>query len=458
MRVTSREQQISRSELSHRGRQLAIGISLALSLAACGGGGGGGGGGTPAPVQQQPQNAAPTVQAGTDQTIEWPTANAQLTGNATDDAAQTLTYAWTATSGPSGVTFGTANAAATSVTFPAAGTYVLTLSVSDGSLSATDTVSVTVSPATYPAGDLTNDTADHGWTRVTAATDVGMNQALLDVAATYAQTGGDATAGSAGMIVRKGRLVHSWGNIDQRFDLKSTTKSIGGMALGLALANNSLALTDLASARLPGFGTNPVTNDVNWVNTITIQQLATHTAGFLKNQSYPALQYQPGTTFFYSDGGLNWLADVLTNVFNQDLATVLTTNVWTPLGVNTSAGGPGNANPSTPADVHWRDNRSSRPVPTNRELASGIYANANAMARVGLLFLRKGKWANDQQVLREDFVTAVSTQRMQRSPFPRQLTSLARRRITACCGGLTPPASCPLCHATLTGPGVWVTA
>ncbi|WP_206606330.1 serine hydrolase domain-containing protein [Steroidobacter cummioxidans] len=409
MRVMSREQLNSRSELIRRCRQVAIGVSLALSIAACGGGGGGGGG-TSAPVQQNPQNVAPTVRAGDDQTIEWPTASAQLSGSATDDSSSTLTYAWSATSGPSGVTFGTANAAATSVTFPAAGSYVLTLSVSDGSLTGTDTVNVTVNAATYPASDLSNDTNDHGWTRVTAAADVGMNQALLEQAATYAQTSGRTLPNSAGMIVRKGRLVHSWGNIDQRFDLKSTTKSIGGMALGIAYDGGSLALTDRASARLPGFGENPPGNvSTGWLPDITIQQLATHSAGFRKIQSYPALDYRPGTTFFYSDGGLNWLADTLTAVFNQDLATVLNTNVWSALGVNSSVGGTDGSGAPAISDVHWRDNQSGRTNPQNRELASGIFANANAMARVGLLFLRKGVWANDQRILSEDFVSKVST-------------------------------------------------
>ncbi len=41
------------------------------------------------------------------------------------------------------------------------------------------------------------------------------------------------------MIVRHGRVVASWGNIDQRFDMKSTTKSMGGIALGLAFDNRS---------------------------------------------------------------------------------------------------------------------------------------------------------------------------------------------------------------------------
>lgn len=427
MRVMSREPQISRSELIRRCRQVAISISLALTIAACGGGGGGGQ--PSAPVQQNPPpttpaNVAPTVEAGENQTIQLPTATVQLNGSATDDASQTLTYAWTATSGPSGVTFGTANAAATSVTFPSEGAYVLTLSVSDGSLTGTDTVNVTVSPeaqeaAVYPASDTTNDDpVNHGWTRVAAAADVGMDQALLDQAVNYAQTSGTVNAtDNAGMIVRRGRVVASWGDIDKRYDMKSTTKSIGGMALGLAMANG-LLLSDSAASRLPTIGDKPLANAATgWLDNITIEQLATHTSGFVKDDDLtaapepaaPTLVSEPGTTWRYSDVGLNWLAEVLTAVLTQDLSTALQANVWTTLGLNSSSGQAGGGALS---DVHWRDNQyrdqAGKPY-YNRELASGMFVNANAMARVGLLFLRKGLWANDQRVLDEQFVTTVST-------------------------------------------------
>lgn len=328
----------------------------------------------------------------------------QLTGSGTDpDSGQTLTYAWT---GPAGVTFSAASAAATTVTFPSAGTYTLTLQVGDGSANGTDTVSVLVSPAVYPAPDLANDQPDRGWTRA-APSDVGMNDGPLAEAQVYAQTGA-----GAGMIVRKGRLVRSWGNIDQRYDMKSTTKSIGGMALGLALDANSLALTDLAQSRLPNIG-NPPANNPTWLSQITVQQLATHTAGFDKPGGYVQQLNQPGTTWFYSDAGLNWLADLLTTTYNDDLASVLNTRVWATLGMISSVGGPGDAGGSVNSDVHWRDNRlrpEGTPAPTirRRELAAGIFANPNAMARVGLLFLRKGVWG-DTRILSESFVRTVST-------------------------------------------------
>jgi CubicO group peptidase (beta-lactamase class C family) len=400
MRVMSRER-YSRSESIRRCGWVVLGATSLLALAACGGGGGSDQPSSPAnpPPPPPPTNNAPTAQAGSDQTIEWPVATAQLTGSGTDpDTSQTLTYAWT---GPAGVTFSAASAAATSATFPSAGSYNLTLTVSDGTANATDTVTVTVSPAVYPASDVSNsDPVNHGWTAAAAA-DVGMNDAALVEAQNYALTGG-----GSGMIVRKGRLVRSWGNIEQRFDMKSTTKSIGGIALGLAIDGGSLALSDLAQTKLPTIG-NPPANQPDWLRQITVQQLATHTAGFDKPGDYQDQLYQPGTNWFYSDAGLNWLAELLTAVLTEDLALRLNTRVWSVLGVNAGQGGSENSDGLPSEDIHWRDNV-LRPGTPSRELASGIYANANAMARVGLLFLRKGMWG-DTRILSESFVNTVAT-------------------------------------------------
>jgi CubicO group peptidase (beta-lactamase class C family) len=420
MRFTLREQVDSRCGFLRRCRLVAIGAISVIAVAACGGGGGGGGGGDAQQPPPPPANVAPTVDAGEDQTIEWPTNTVEVSGTAEDDSStSTLTYEWSATSGPTGVTFASATSATTTVTFPAPGNYVLTLTVSDGSASGSDTVAITVNPAVYPASDVTNDSADHGWVRVAAA-DVGMDEALLEQAATYASTSGTVNpADNAGMIVRHGRIVYSWGDIDRRYDMKSTTKSIGGIALGLAIDNGLLAIDDAAQTHLPTIGAIPAANaSTGWLGDITLLQLATHTAGFAKTGAYtlpppndanPTLIYQPGTTWSYSDGGLNWLAETLTAVFNQDLSEVLRTEVWSVLGLNSSSGPAGGGATS---DVHWRDN-AFRPqgstVPHNRELASGIFANANAMARVGLLFLRKGVWADDQRVLSESFVQLIST-------------------------------------------------
>ena len=64
------------------------------------------------------------------------------------------------------------------------------------------------------------------WSRAAPA-EVGMDEAKLAQARDYALTGG-----GSGYITRHGRLVLAWGDPRQRYDLKSTTKSFGSIALG----------------------------------------------------------------------------------------------------------------------------------------------------------------------------------------------------------------------------------
>ena len=100
-------------------------------------------------ITVQPQNQAPIVNAGNNQTIALP-ATATLAGVATDDGYPNppgiLTYAWSRVSGPGAVTFGNANAAATTASFSQAGTYVLQLTANDSALSGTSNVTIIVQP------------------------------------------------------------------------------------------------------------------------------------------------------------------------------------------------------------------------------------------------------------------------------------------------------------------------
>ena len=93
-------------------------------------------------------NRPPVVRAGDDQTVRLPS-SASLNGNVTDDGVPTgsaLTLTWSRVSGPGSVSFDTPNAAVTAALFSAPGTYVVRLSASDGELSSSDDVTVTVEP------------------------------------------------------------------------------------------------------------------------------------------------------------------------------------------------------------------------------------------------------------------------------------------------------------------------
>jgi CubicO group peptidase (beta-lactamase class C family) len=226
--------------------------------------------------------------------------------------------------------------------------------------------------------------------------DLKMTAAKLDEARNYSLIGG-----GSGFITRHGRVAYTWGDTAALYTVKSASKSIGGIALGLALDDGRLRLADSAQMHLSTIGVPPQSNvATGWLDQITILQLATHTAGFDKPGGYIPLQFEPGTTFRYSDGGANWLADVLTQVYAEDLNSLLFSRVFSSIGITTDM-------------LSWRDN-ASRSDRLNgvkrREISSGIDASVDAMARIGYLFLRRGTW-DGQRVLSESFIDLVRTPR-----------------------------------------------
>ena len=106
-----------------------------------------------------PFNLVPVVNAGADQSIIVANA-ATLSGTATDDGLPeppALTTQWSRKSGPGTVSFANASALQTTATFSAPGSYVLTLTASDGLLQASDDVAITVDPKWLLTGDANRD-------------------------------------------------------------------------------------------------------------------------------------------------------------------------------------------------------------------------------------------------------------------------------------------------------------
>ena len=224
----------------------------------------------------------------------------------------------------------------------------------------------------------------------------GLDASKLAEARDYALTGG-----GSGVIIRAGRLVIRWGPPEELYDLKSTTKSFGATALGLAILDGKVQLDDRARTHCPDLGVPPaggVEAGPDRLGAITIRQLATQTAGFEKPGGFGRLLHDPGTTWHYSDGGPNWLADCLTHAYGRDLDALMFDRVFGPIGIARD-------------DLRWRKNQ-YRPqaldgVP-RREFGAGIHANVDAMARLGLLYLRGGTW-DGKPILPRTFVDAART-------------------------------------------------
>ena len=231
------------------------------------------------------------------------------------------------------------------------------------------------------------------WERA-APENAGLDKVQLERARGYALTGG-----GSGYIVRHGKVVMSWGDEKKRYDLKSTTKSIGVTALGLAIMDGKIALDEKAVKFHPTLGNPPETNkQTGWIDDITILHLATQTAGFEKPGGYGRLLFEPGTKWLYSDAGPNWLAECITLVYGRDIDELMFERVFTPIGIKRT-------------DLTWRKN-SYRQAKIDgvmrREFGSGISANVDAMARIGMLYLHGGKHA-DKRIIPESFVKMART-------------------------------------------------
>jgi hypothetical protein len=101
-------------------------------------------------VEPASSTNAPTVNAGPDASVQLPAA-AVLSGTVNDDGLPSppgaVTTTWSTVSGPGTVTFGDPAAVETTARFSTAGTYVLRLTADDGQFSASDDVTINVTPA-----------------------------------------------------------------------------------------------------------------------------------------------------------------------------------------------------------------------------------------------------------------------------------------------------------------------
>jgi len=211
------------------------------------------------------------------------------------------------------------------------------------------------------------------WRRMAPAA-VGLDSSKLELARDYALGGG-----GSGYITRRGILVMAWGDPRRRYDLKSSTKSIGVTALGLAISDGKMRLSERARKHHPTLGVPPEENSqTGWLDKITIGHLARQTAGFEKPGGYHKLLVEPCSKWHYSDGGPNWLAECVTLAYHRDLRELMFERVLEPLGIG-------------PEDLSWRNNAYRRhdiKGVARREFGSGISANVDAMARIGYLYLR----------------------------------------------------------------------
>jgi hypothetical protein len=219
----------------------------------------------------------------------------------------------------------------------------------------------------------------------------------------------------AGIILRNGCVVAQWGDIN-RVDMSfSATKSYLSTVASLALDAQLIKTID------------DKVNCYVWDNTFDGPHNAKISWRHLLNQTSDWLGCQfdicdwadrppktgtiddwknralvePGTQFEYNDVRVNLLAYSLLQVWRKPLPVVLKEKIMDPIQASTTWRWYG-------YDNSWvsMDGTMMQSVSGGGHFGGGLFINTSDMARFGLLFLRKGKW-KDQQLISEKWVNAV---------------------------------------------------
>jgi CubicO group peptidase (beta-lactamase class C family) len=221
--------------------------------------------------------------------------------------------------------------------------------------------------------------------------------------------------GPAGLIIKNGYLVGQWGDIDRVDMTFSVTKSYLSTTAGLALDAGLIRDVNDKVASYVWDGTfNGAQNEkVSWDHLLTqssdwsgelfgVKDWADRPPreGGVDDWKYRELR-EPGTYFEYNDVRVNVLAYSLLQVWRKPLPQVLKEKIMDPIGASTTWRWYG-------YDRSWTlvDGVNMQSVSGGGHSGGGVFISARDHAKFGLLFLRNGKW-NDQQILSEDWINAV---------------------------------------------------
>lgn len=216
----------------------------------------------------------------------------------------------------------------------------------------------------------------------------------------------------AGMIVKNGYIIAQWGDLDRVDMTFSVAKSYLATVAGLAVDSRLIKNVDEPLRRY-------VTDDkfesphnakITWRHLLT---QSSDWSGCLFDicdwADRPPRQgtiddwrnrklIEPGTQFEYNDVRVNLLAYSLLQVFRKPLPVVFKERVMDPIGASTTWRWYGYEN----SFVNM-DGLMVQSISGGGHFGGGLFINTYDQARFGLLFLRKGKWKN-QQVISEQWV------------------------------------------------------
>ena len=229
--------------------------------------------------------------------------------------------------------------------------------------------------------------------------------------------------GPAGMILKNGYRIASWGTVERVDMTFSVTKSYLSTVAGLAVDRNLISPKEKVSKIIWD-----TTFDGNHNSQITWEHLLNQSSDWSgtlwgghdwadrppskgsiddwKNRAFSI----PGTQFEYNDVRVNLLAYSLLNVWRKPLPQVLKEYIMDPIGASSSWRWYGYNN-------SWieLDGQRTQSVSGGGHSGGGLFINTLDHARFGLLFLNDGAW-NGNQLISKNWIKEATT------PSPAQIS------------------------------------
>ena len=222
--------------------------------------------------------------------------------------------------------------------------------------------------------------------------------------------------GPAGMILKNGYRIASWGDIDRVDMTFSVTKSYLSTVAGLAFDQKLISPKEKVSATIWD-----TTFDGDHNQQITWEHLLNQSSDWSgtlwggqdwadrppkegsiddwKNRMF----YAPGTHFEYNDVRVNLMAYSLLHVWRKPLPQVLKEKIMDPIGASSTWRWFG-------YDTSWIDLDGHRvqSVSGGGHSGGGLFINTIDHARFGLLFLNEGVW-NGKQLISKGWIEKATT-------------------------------------------------
>ena len=223
--------------------------------------------------------------------------------------------------------------------------------------------------------------------------------------------------GPAGIILKNGYSIASWGDV-RRVDMTfSVTKSFLSTVAGLAVDRRLIInAEDLVSEYIwDGTFRGPHNGQIKWKHLLQqnsdwsgelwgIKDWADRPPreGSLDDWKFRDLK-TPGTVMEYNDVRVNVLAYALTHVWRKPLPVVLKEQLMDPIGASTTWRWFG-------YDHAWTvvDGIKVKSVTGGGHSGAGIFISTEDMARFGLLFMNDGQW-KEQQIISRDWIEEAIT-------------------------------------------------